>query len=50
MLNVDIVVHGDDPCLDTEGRDVYENAKRRGMFRTVKRTEGVSTTEVMFSF
>jgi ethanolamine-phosphate cytidylyltransferase len=43
---VDIIAHGDDPCF-VDGKDVYENVKRQGKFRTVKRTEGVSTTELV---
>ena len=44
---VDFVVHGDDPCLDADGNDVYALVKQRGMYRTVPRTEGVSTTEIV---
>ena len=28
-------------------RDVYETAKRAGKFRTIPRTEGVSTTDIL---
>eukprot|EP00617_Octactis_speculum_P028105 CAMPEP_0185754034 /NCGR_PEP_ID=MMETSP1174-20130828/12692_1 /TAXON_ID=35687 /ORGANISM="Dictyocha speculum, Strain CCMP1381" /LENGTH=526 /DNA_ID=CAMNT_0028432095 /DNA_START=128 /DNA_END=1708 /DNA_ORIENTATION=- len=44
---IDFVVHGDDPCLDADGNDVYALVKERGMYRTVPRTEGVSTTEIV---
>eukprot|EP00963_Diacronema_lutheri_P007138 scaffold626_cov337-Pavlova_lutheri.AAC.23 len=44
---IDLVVHGDDPCLMPDGRDAYEAAKKAGKFRTIKRTEGVSTTDIV---
>jgi len=43
---VDIFVHGDDPCI-VNGKDVYATAKAMGMFKTVPRTEGVSTTDIV---
>jgi cytidyltransferase-like protein len=43
---IDYVVHGDDPCI-VDGRDVYESAVRLGKYRTIPRTEGVSTTEIV---
>ena len=43
---IDFVVHGDDPCI-VDGRDVYESAQRAGKYRTIPRTEGVSTTEIV---
>ena len=43
---IDFVVHGDDPCI-VDGRDVYESAQRLGKYRTIPRTEGVSTTEIV---
>lgn len=43
---IDYVVHGDDPCI-VDGRDVYESAQRLGKYRTIPRTEGVSTTEIV---
>lgn len=44
---IDIIVHGDDPCVGADGRDVYEAVKRMGRFRTIKRTEGVSSTDIV---
>jgi ethanolamine-phosphate cytidylyltransferase len=44
---IDIFVHGDDPCFDSQGNDVYGEVKAAGKFRTVKRTEGVSSTELV---
>mmetsp|Transcript_8295 Transcript_8295/g.12269 ORF Transcript_8295/g.12269 Transcript_8295/m.12269 type:complete len:425 (-) Transcript_8295:418-1692(-) len=44
---VDFIVHGDDPCLGPDGRDVYAAVKEQKKFRTVKRTEGVSSTDIL---
>jgi len=44
---IDIIVHGDDECLDAQGNDVYGQVKKEGRFRTVKRTEGVSSTDIV---
>lgn len=43
---IDYVVHGDDPCI-VDGKDVYEDAKKRGIYRSIPRTEGVSTTDIV---
>uniref|UniRef100_A0A7S4NZ07 ethanolamine-phosphate cytidylyltransferase n=1 Tax=Paramoeba aestuarina TaxID=180227 RepID=A0A7S4NZ07_9EUKA len=42
--DIDFVVHGNDPCI-VDGRDVYEEPKRLGKYRSIPRTEGVSTTD-----
>ena len=44
---VDYVVHGDDPCLLPDGTDAYAYPKRIGRYREIKRTEGVSTTDMI---
>lgn len=44
---IDYIIHGDDPCLLPDGSDVYDYPKRIGRFRMVKRTEGVSTTDLV---
>lgn len=44
--NIDYVVHGDDPCI-VDGKDVYQEAKDRGIYRSIPRTEGVSTTDIV---
>jgi len=44
--NIDFFVHGDDPCI-VDGKDVYETAKQMGKFKTIPRTEGVSTTDIV---
>mmetsp|Transcript_31167 Transcript_31167/g.41231 ORF Transcript_31167/g.41231 Transcript_31167/m.41231 type:complete len:527 (+) Transcript_31167:333-1913(+) len=43
---IDYVVHGDDPCI-VNGKDVYEVAQKMGKYRTIPRTEGVSTTDIV---
>lgn len=44
---IDYVIHGDDPCIGPDGKDVYAEVKERGIFKPVPRTEGVSTTEIV---
>ncbi|KAL3160740.1 hypothetical protein ABBQ32_010650 [Trebouxia sp. C0010 RCD-2024] len=44
---IDYVVHGDDPCLLPDGTDAYAHAKEMGRFKMVKRTEGVSSTDIV---
>lgn len=43
----DLIVHGDDPCFDVNGNDVYHTAKELGKYRSIPRTEGVSTTDIV---
>ena len=43
---VDYVVHGDDPCI-VNGKDVYEIPKKNGQFKSISRTEGISTTDIV---
>jgi glycerol-3-phosphate cytidylyltransferase-like family protein len=43
---IDYVVHGDDPCI-VDGKDVYQDAKDRGLYRSIPRTTGVSTTDIV---
>lgn len=45
--NVDFCVHGDDIVCDAEGRDTYWEIKQAGKFRTVPRTAGVSSTDLV---
>ena len=44
---IDYVIHGDDPCILPDGTDAYAYAKKSGRFRMIKRTEGVSTTDIV---
>ena len=43
---IDYVVHGDDACL-VNGRDVYASARAAGKYRTIPRTDGVSSTDIV---
>lgn len=43
----DFVVHGDDLVLAADGTDCYAEVKAAGKFRTVPRTVGVSTTDLV---
>lgn len=44
---IDYIIHGDDPCLLPDGTDAYAHAKKLGRFKMIKRTEGVSTTDIV---
>jgi len=44
--SIDFVVHGDDPCL-VDGEDVYGPVKAMGKFKSIPRTEGISTTDLV---
>ncbi|XP_041735056.1 ethanolamine-phosphate cytidylyltransferase-like isoform X1 [Coregonus clupeaformis] len=43
----DFCVHGDDITLTVDGKDTYEEVKRSGRYRECKRTQGVSTTDLV---
>ncbi|XP_070776437.1 ethanolamine-phosphate cytidylyltransferase isoform X3 [Enoplosus armatus] len=45
--NCDFCVHGDDITLTVDGKDTYEEVKREGRYRECKRTQGVSTTDLV---
>lgn len=45
--NVDYCVHGDDIITSADGTDCYQEVKDAGIFRTVPRTQGVSTTDLV---
>mmetsp|Transcript_9349 Transcript_9349/g.16851 ORF Transcript_9349/g.16851 Transcript_9349/m.16851 type:complete len:463 (-) Transcript_9349:3747-5135(-) len=44
---IDFIVHGDDPCIGKDGKDAYLAVRKAGRFRTIKRTEGVSSTDIV---
>lgn len=46
-MQIDVVVHGEDPCLDEHGKDVYQFVKDQGKYRTIKRTDGISTSDLI---
>ncbi|XP_056263965.1 ethanolamine-phosphate cytidylyltransferase-like isoform X1 [Pseudoliparis swirei] len=43
----DFCVHGDDITLTVDGKDTYEEVKKSGRYRECKRTQGVSTTDLV---
>lgn len=45
--NIDYVAHGEDLSLDADGNDVYQFVKDQGRFRTIKRTDGISTSDLI---
>lgn len=40
-------MHGDDPVFNADGSDSYGPFKEAGRFKLLKRTEGVSTTDIV---
>eukprot|EP00939_MAST-03C_sp_MAST-3C-sp1_P003385 g3385.t1 len=44
--DIDYVVHGDDPVI-VNGKDVYAHVKAMGKYKSIPRTEGVSTTDIV---
>ncbi|ONK70632.1 uncharacterized protein A4U43_C05F35760 [Asparagus officinalis] len=44
---IDYIIHGDDPCLLPDGTDAYASAKKAGRYKQIKRTEGVSSTDIV---
>lgn len=44
---IDFIIHGDDPCLLPDGTDAYALAKTVGRYKQIKRTEGVSSTDIV---
>uniref|UniRef100_A0A3Q3B8C1 ethanolamine-phosphate cytidylyltransferase n=1 Tax=Kryptolebias marmoratus TaxID=37003 RepID=A0A3Q3B8C1_KRYMA len=45
--NCDFCVHGDDITLTVDGKDTYAEVKSAGRYRECKRTQGVSTTDLV---
>ncbi|XP_077184173.1 ethanolamine-phosphate cytidylyltransferase isoform X2 [Paroedura picta] len=45
--NCDFCVHGNDITLTVDGKDTYEEVKNAGRYRECKRTQGVSTTDLV---
>lgn len=48
--NIDYIIHGDDPCILPDGTDAYALAKKAGRYKQIKRTEGVSSTDIVGIF
>jgi ethanolamine-phosphate cytidylyltransferase len=47
LLEVDYVVHGDDISTDQFGNNSYQAIIDAGLFKVVKRTDGISTTDLV---
>jgi ethanolamine-phosphate cytidylyltransferase len=45
--NIDFCVHGDDITTMADGTDCYQAVKDAGLYKECKRTQGVSTTELV---
>ena len=45
--NIDYCVHGDDIITAADGTDCYQEVKDAGIFKTIPRTAGVSTTDLV---
>jgi ethanolamine-phosphate cytidylyltransferase len=46
-LNCDFAIHGDDMSTTADGTDAFAAVRNAGMLRTIKRTAGVSTTDLV---
>eukprot|EP00899_Mesostigma_viride_P008205 jgi/Mesvir1/17386/Mv08687-RA.2 len=44
---IDYIIHGDDPCFLPDGTDAYAAVRAAGRFKQIKRTEGVSSTDIV---
>lgn len=47
QYNCDFCVHGDDITTLADGTDCYQAVKDAGLYKECKRTNGVSTTELV---
>lgn len=47
QYNCDYCVHGDDIVIGADGLDTYHKVKAAGRFKTIPRTQGVSTTQLV---
>ena len=45
--NCQYYAHGDDPCIAADGTDMCKVLSNVGRFKMFKRTEGVSTTDIV---
>ncbi len=46
LLGCQYYIHGDDPCVGEDGLDMCEVLASKGRFKQIKRTTGVSTTDI----
>ncbi len=47
--NIDYVAHGEDISYDEFGNDAYKDIKAAGMYQVIKRTEGISTSDIILT-
>lgn len=47
LFEIDFVAHGDDVSTDADGRNSYQEMIDAGKFRVFKRTDGISTTDLV---
>jgi len=45
--SIDYIAHGEDLSLDENGKDAYEFVKKQGKFKVIKRTDGISTSDLI---
>jgi len=45
--SIDFVAHGEDIILDEYGVDIYKFVKDQGKYKTIKRTDGISTSDII---
>ena len=48
--DIDFCAHGEDVTILANGRDSFHEVKEAGMFKLIKRTDGVSTTDLLGIF
>jgi len=44
---IDFVAHGEDIILDENGVDIYKFVKDQGKYKTIRRTDGISTSDII---
>jgi len=47
LHQIDYVTHGEDDSYDEDGNDCYKFVKDIGRFMTIKRTDGISTSDLI---
>jgi hypothetical protein len=46
---IDYVAHGEDISYDEFGQDAYKDIKAAGMYQVIKRTDGISTSDIILT-
>jgi choline-phosphate cytidylyltransferase len=49
LHKIDYVAHGEDISFDEFGQDAYKDIKAAGMYQVIKRTEGISTSDIILT-